>query len=77
MENVSIDIKCAITTTCLTVLIYMLLSYLLPQIFGADGFGISINESTNWLKSIEIVVLVSVFIGFNLNNHFFGSCKVV
>lgn len=69
----SIDVKCAITTAILSVLIYLLLVNLLSRTWG-DEVGKEMNQ-TEWFKSMEIIMLVSVFIAFNLNNYLFTSCK--
>ena len=71
----SIDVKCAITTAILSVLIYLLLVNLLSRFWGPE-VGKGMNEpGVEWFKSMEIVMLVGVFIAFNFNNYLFNSCK--
>jgi hypothetical protein len=77
--DMSIDVKCAITTAILSVLIYLLLVNLLQRGEGSSqsGGGVAgapMNE-TEWYKSMEVLMLVSVFFAFNLNNYLFTSCK--
>lgn len=71
--DMSIDVKCAVTTAILSVLIYLLLVNLLSRVWG-DDVGKEMNK-TDWYKSMEIFMLVSVFFGFNLNNYLFNSCR--
>ena len=75
----SIDIKCAVTTAILSVLVYLLLESLLSRSLASTTieFGLSKNSinETEWYKSMEIVLLVSVFIAFNLNNYLFMPCR--
>ena len=70
------NIKCAITTAILSVLIFLLLLEILPK----DENGVSLYSSpmTNdkqWFQSIEIVMLGSVFLAFNLNASLFSYCS--
>lgn len=69
----SIDIKCSVTTAILSVLVYLLLINLLSRVW-ATGVGEELNK-TEWFKSMEVVMLVSVLIGYNVNSHLFTSCK--
>lgn len=69
----SIDVKCAITTAILSVLVYLLLVNLLSRVW-TEGVGKEMNE-TEWFKSMEVIMLVAVFLAFNLNNYLFTSCK--
>lgn len=69
----SIDVKCAITTAILSVLVYLLLVNLLSRPWGED-VGKEMNQ-TEWFKSMEVIMLVAVFLAFNLNNYLFTSCK--
>ena len=71
--DMSIDVKCSVTTAILSVLVYLLLVNLLSRVWPA-GVGEEMNK-TDWYKSMEIVMLVSVFLAFNLNNYLFTSCK--
>lgn len=71
--EMSIDIKCSVTTAILSVLVYLLLINLLSRVWPS-GVGEEMNK-TDWYKSIEIIMLVSVFIGFNINSLLFSSCK--
>ncbi len=80
MMDISIDVKCAITTAILSVLIYLLLVNLLTRYWGPEvGKGMEEKKedgtTTNWYKSMEVVMLVSVFIAFNFNNYLFNACK--
>lgn len=70
----SIDVKCAITTAILSVLVYLLLVNLLCRVWGEGEVGKEMNQ-TEWFKSMEVIMLVAVFIAFNLNNYLFTSCK--
>lgn len=78
--DMSIDLKCAITTAILSVLVYLLLVNLLSRFTGNSefegdsDFGKEMNK-TQWYKSMEVLMLVSVFIAFNLNNYLFTSCR--
>jgi hypothetical protein len=72
--DMSIDVKCAVTTAILSVLVYLLLVNLLSRVWTEGTVGKEMNE-TEWFKSMEIIMLVSVFIAFNLNNYLFTSCK--
>lgn len=72
--DMSIDLKCSITTAILSVLVYLLLVNLLSRTM--QGVGKEMNETgTEWYKSMEVVMLVSVFVAFNINNYLFTSCK--
>jgi hypothetical protein len=69
------DWKCAITTAILSVLIYLII----VNIFGTkeNKVGKSMNdEGVNWYESVEIIMLISVIIGFSLNGVLFQSCSV-
>lgn len=70
----SIDVKCAVTTAILSVLVYLLLVNILSRVWTEGGVGKEMNE-TEWYQSMEVVMLVAVFIAFNLNNYLFTSCK--
>jgi hypothetical protein len=71
--DMSIDVKCSVTTAILSVLVYLLLVNLLSRVWPS-GVGEEMNK-TEWYKSMEIVMLVSVLIGYNINSHLFSSCK--
>lgn len=71
--NVSIDVKCSVTTAILSVLIYLLIINLMSRAWPT-GVGEEMNK-TDWFKSMEVIMLVSVFIGYNINTHLFTSCK--
>lgn len=73
--DMSIDIKCAITTAILSVLVYLLLVDLLSRLWKQGDVGKEMNQ-TEWFKSMEVLMLVAVFLAFNLNNYLFTSCKV-
>lgn len=72
--DMSIDVKCAITTAILSVLVYLLLVNLLSRVWTEGGVGREMND-TEWFKSMEVLMLVAVFLAFNLNNYLFTSCK--
>ncbi len=72
--DMSIDIKCAVTTAILSVLVYLLLVNLLSRVWTDGNVGKEMND-TEWFKSMEIIMLFAVFIAFNLNNYLFASCK--
>lgn len=72
--DMSIDVKCAITTAILSVLVYLLLVNLLSRVWGEGEVGKEMNQ-TEWFKSMEVIMLVAVLIAFNLNNYLFTSCK--
>ncbi len=69
----SIDVKCSVTTAILSVLVYLLLVNLLSRDW-VSGVGEEMNK-TEWFKSMEIIMLVSVFLAYNINSHLFSSCK--
>lgn len=69
----SIDVKCSVTTAILSVLVYLLLVNLMSRTWET-GVGDEMNK-TEWFKSMEVIMLVSVFIAYNINNHLFTSCK--
>jgi hypothetical protein len=72
--DMSIDVKCSVTTAILSVLVYLLLVNLLSRVWPAETVGVEMNK-TEWYKSMEIVMLVSVLIGYNINFQLFSSCK--
>ena len=72
--DMSIDVKCAVTTAILSVLVYLLLVNLLSRVWTEGNVGKEMNE-TEWFKSMEVIMLVAVFLAFNLNNYLFTSCK--
>ena len=73
--DMSIDLKCSITTAILSVLVYLLLVNLLSRT-AMNPVGKEMNENgSDWYKSMEIMMLVSVFIAFNINNYLFTSCR--
>ncbi len=71
--DMSIDVKCSVTTAILSVLVYLLLVNLLSRVWPA-GVGEEMNK-TEWYKSMEVVMLVSVLIGYNINSQLFTSCR--
>ena len=73
--DMSIDVKCAITTAILSVLVYLLLVNLLSRVMTEDKKVGDVMENTEWYKSMEVLMLVAVFLAFNLNNYLFTSCK--
>jgi hypothetical protein len=64
------DFKCSVTNAIITVLIYLLFI----KLVGANG-NKSLQVSTNWYESMEVLLLVSALIGFNINVLLFGSCS--
>lgn len=75
--DLSLDVKCSITTAILSVLVYLLLVNLMRRNSNlSQGLGEEMNDA-NWYKSMEFMMLISVFIGYNLNYYFFNSCKVL
>lgn len=71
--DMSFDLKCSITTAILSVLVYLLLVNLLSR--SMPSVGKEMNEAGNeWYSSMEVVMLVSVFIAFNINNMLF-TCR--
>lgn len=73
--DMSIDLKCSITTAILSVLVYLLLVNLLSRT-TMNPVGKEMNENgSDWYKSMEIMMLISVFIAFNINNYLFTSCR--
>lgn len=73
MMDLSIDVKCSITTAILSVLIYLLLVNILSRVWPT-GVGKEMNE-TEWFKSMEVMMLVSVFLAYIINGNLFTSCK--
>lgn len=71
--DMSIELKCSVTTAILSVLVYLLLVNLLDRVLGA-GVGEEMNK-TEWFKSMEILMLVSVLLAYNINSQLFASCK--
>lgn len=72
--DMSIQVKCAITTAILSVLVYLLIVNLLKRVWDEDTVGKEMDE-TVWYKSMEVIMLIAVFIAFNLNHCLFTSCK--
>ncbi len=74
--DISIDVKCSVTTAILSVLVYLLLVNLLERTWG-PGTVQEMNKKNDseWYKSIEVIMLGSVFIAYNLNFYLFTSCK--
>lgn len=74
--DMSIDVKCSVTTAILTVLVYLLLVNIFSRVYTSGGVGQSMEKpDTEWYKSMEVFVLVSVIIAYNINNYLFTSCK--
>jgi len=68
---VALDWKCAIGTAVATVLIYIVLVYVL----GAENRPWKYTtESEKW-TSMEVLMLASVFLAFNLNINVMGDCR--
>ena len=80
------DIKCSITMAIISVLIYLLIISICEHIYGGDtssstdskgatssksgGVGLSMNQ-TEWYKSVEILMLISVFVSYYVNAQIF------
>lgn len=62
------DWKCGVTNAILTVLVYLLLLKLLP------GSGNLMSESSSWFESLEVLLLLSAFVAFNVNGMLFNAC---
>ena len=76
----SIDLKCAITTAILSVLVYILLVELLTKFVTSSDTGKTFgkpmdDEKQPWYGSMEFMMVVAVFLSVNLNNYLFSSCK--
>ena len=67
--NLSFDWKCGLTNAILSVLVYLLLLKLLPS-----GSGRLMHDSLNWYQSLEVLMLVSVLVAFNVNGMLFSTC---
>lgn len=65
---VSVDWKCAVTNSILTVLVYLLMLKLV------QGGGNLLSESQNWYESLEVLLLVSAFVAFGVNSSLFNAC---
>ncbi len=80
MDN--LDLKCSFGVAIISVLIYLLLTvYIFP---GSGGkldsgeqaqFGQQGGKQTEWYRSLEFMMFVSVFAGYNLNQNFLKLCK--
>jgi hypothetical protein len=66
--TLNFDWKCGVTNAILTVLVYLLLLKLLP------GSGNLMNDSSNWFESLEVLLLLSAFVAFNVNGMLFNAC---
>lgn len=64
----SFDWKCGVTNAILTVLVYLLLLKLVP------GSGKLMHESHHWHHSLEILLLASALVAFNVNAMLFSAC---
>jgi len=64
----SLDWKCGVTNAILTVLIYLLLLKLVPN------SGSPLNQSPNWFESLEVLLLLSALVAFNVNGMLFSAC---
>jgi hypothetical protein len=62
------DWKCGVTNAILTVLVYLLLLKLLP------GSGKLMHESVQWYQSLEVLLLLSALVAFNVNSMLFSAC---
>ena len=73
--NLSLDIKCAVTTAIISVLIYLILELLLKKSFDKNDSVLKPMNNDNWFISIEFMMLITVIIAYNINYALFGSCK--
>lgn len=64
----SVDWKCGLTNSIVTVLVYLLLLKLM------SSGGRPMSESSNWYESLEVLLLVSAFVAFNVNGMLFTTC---
>lgn len=67
-----LDWKCAVTNAILTVLIYLLV----VKMMGPNNAR-PLAESANWYESMEVLLLASAFVGFNVNTLLFGNCRIL
>lgn len=74
MFDMSIEVKCSITVAIISVLVYLLLINILNRSDSVKKFGASMDD-TEWYKSMEVMMLVSVFLAYNINTYLFTSCK--
>lgn len=74
--DMSLDWKCSVTTAILAVLVYILLVNVFSSTWGEDSVGKEMNKSSNWYKSMEVIMLASVFLAYHLNNMLFSACRV-
>ncbi len=66
--SLTFDWKCGLTNAILTVLVYLLLLKLMP------GSGELMHESVLWYKSLEVLLLLSALVAFNVNTMLFSAC---
>ncbi len=69
------DWKCSLTTALLTVLVFLFLS----QLFEVKGepvgdFGVSGTKEGDFFNNTELILILSVFIGYLLNVTLFKDC---
>jgi hypothetical protein len=74
--EMSLDWKCSITTAILAVLVYILLLNVFGNVWGESSVGQEMNKSADWYKSMEVIMLGSVFLAYHLNNMLFSACRV-
>ena len=73
--DMSIDVKCSITVAILSVLVYLLLINIFSRVWE-KGVGEGMDK-TEWYKSMEVMMLVAVFLAYIINLNLFTSCKSV
>jgi hypothetical protein len=74
--EMSLEWKCAITTAIVSVLVYLLLHFVVTSA-KVENVGMSIGaDGAVWFKSMEVMMLLSVFVGVYANNMLFNACRV-
>lgn len=71
--GLTFDWKCGVTNAILTVLVYLLLLKLLSS-NATSNVGQPLNSSQNWYESLEVLLLASALVAFNVNSMLFSAC---
>ena len=66
--QLALDWKCGVTNAILTVLVYLLILKLLPTA------GMPLSQSTQWYLSMEVLLLLSALVSYNVNLMLFTAC---